>query len=640
MVLESSVATATPRRVFCVFEHKYRSRAVADEIVSGRFPIQGRTIELGAEPDWIGAMLPADREWRLEWSKFYYGLDLATATEETGHGKYAVAWRRLVDSWIAQVPIDHDPSDVIGRRIQNWVYAWSRFADCVDLESSGAGFEARVAASLQAQVAYLRQHLTRERNHRTLELYALFIAALALPDIDVDRGLLRFAVDALYENLVADVLPDGVQRERSTHYHHVVLRSFVGLLVNARRFGMSLPGGFDARVERACEFSLHCHRPDGSIPALSDSDSGSYLDLLEAAGELFQRTDFTYVATRGRRGERPRSTSASFPDGGYFVQRSGWGGDTRAITDERYLIFDCGAIGDGGHGHYDALNVEIAAQDAPLVIDPGRYTYCDDPPHWRRWFKTTAAHNTVTVDGLDQTPYRRGKPKGDVARARLRQRATGAALDLLWGEVESPLYGVIHRRRILFVANEYWLIEDELDADGVHRYDLRFHLTSDQRIIALDVTPTGWRALTPRVSLIFAGDANARVESGWVSAEYGVKRAAPVVSFRRDGAGRTRFVTLVAPVGPDSEPPPDLHVRFDAPLAVADVTCGSNRGIHDRIAWTLDGSARPIGGSARVAIASWIRCSSASSPQEVTLTSADIVDIALRGPTASEGADR
>jgi Heparinase II/III-like protein len=199
---------------------------------------------------------------------------------------------------------------------------------------------------------------------------------------------------------------------------------------------------------------------------------------------------------------------------------------------------------------------------------------------------------------------------------------------------------VIHRRRILFVANEYWLIEDELDADGVHRYDLRFHLTPDQQIIALDVTPTGWRALTPRVSLIFAGDANARVESGWVSAEYGVKRGAPVVTFTRDGAGRTRFVTLVAPVGPDNEPPPDLHVRFDAPLAVADVTRGSKRDIHDRIRWTLDGAARPIAGNARGAIASWVRCSSASSPQEVTLSPADVVDVALCGPTASDGADR
>ena len=634
--MRDTVVTAAPRRVFCVFEHKYRSRAVADEVVAGRFPIQGRTIELGVEPDWIGAALPADREWRLEWSKFYYGLDLATATEQTGDGKYAVAWQRLVDSWIAQVPIDCDPSDVVGRRIQNWVYAWSRFADCVDLESTAAGFEARLGASLQAQVAYLRHHLTRERNHRTLELYALFVAALALPDIDAGGRLLHFAVDALHENLVTDVLPDGVQRERSTHYHHVVLRSFIGLLVNARQFGISLPSGVHARVERACEFSLHCHRPDGSIPALSDSDSGSYLDLLEAAGDLFQRRDFTYVATRGSRGEPPRSTSTSFPDGGYFIQRSGWGGDTRAIADERYLIFDCGAIGDGGHGHYDALNVEIAAEGAPLVIDPGRYTYCDDPPHWRRWFKCTAAHNTVTVDGLDQMPYRRGKPKSDAARARLRQRATRSALDLLWGEVESPLYGVIHRRRILFVANEYWLIEDELDADGAHRYDLRFHLTPDQQPIALESAADGWRALTPRMSLIFAGRATARVDGGWVSSEYGIKQAAPVVTFTRDDAGCARFVTMIAP-GRNTEPPPDLRVRFEAHIAVADVTCGARREIHDRIVWALDGVARPIADGTRVAIASWVRSSSASSPQEVTLSPADIV---LHKTITSDGAPR
>ena len=629
-------APCAPRPVYCVIDGEHRNLKVAEAVAEGRFSIQGVTVDLGVEPDWLGAALPADREWRLEWSKFYYGLDLATAAEQSGDGKYAVAWRRLVDSWIAQVPIDHDPSDVIGRRIQNWVYAWSRLADCVDLDSHAPDFEARVTASLQAQVAHLRQHLTRERNHRTLELYALFIAALALPDIDAGGRLLQFAIDALYENLVADVLPDGVQRERSTHYHHVVLRSFIGLLVNARRFGISLPGGFDARVERACEFSLHCHRPDGSIPALSDSDSGSYLDLLEAAGDLFQRRDFTYVATRGSRGEPPRSTSTSFPDGGYFIQRSGWGGDTRAIADERYLIFDCGAIGDGGHGHYDALNVEIAADGAPLVIDPGRYSYCDDPPHWRRWFKSTAAHNTVTVDGLDQTPYRRGKPKSDVARARLCQRATRSALDLLWGEVESPLYDVIHRRRILFVANEYWLIEDELDADGAHRYDLRFHLTPDQQPIALESAADGWRALTPRMSLIFAGKATARVDGGWVSAEYGIKQAAPVVTFTRDGAGFARFVTLIAP-GRDTEPPPDLRVRIGAHITVADVMCGANRQVHDQIAWTLDGTARPMADATRPAIARWVRQSSSPSPQAVTLSLDDIV---FQGPAVRDGAGR
>jgi hypothetical protein len=617
--------------VFCVFEHRYRSRAVADAIVEGRFPIQGRTIDLGTEPDWLGASLPADREWRLEWSKFYYGLDLATAAEQTRNPEYAAAWQRLVDSWIAQVPIDHDPSDVIGRRVQNWLYAWSRFERCIDFQSRAPGFEARICDSLQAQAVHLQRNLTRERNHRTLELYALFIAALALPAIDADGRLLPFAIDALHQNLLEDVLRDGVQRERSTHYHHVVLRSFVGLLVNTRRFAIPLPAGFESRLTRACEFALHCHRPDGSIPALSDSDSGSYLDLLEVAGEILDRPDFIYVATRGRRGEPPRATAASFPIGGYFIQRSGWGTGARALRRERYLIFDCGPVGDGGHGHYDALNVEIAADGAPLVIDPGRYTYCDDPPHWRRWFKGSAAHNTVTVDGLDQTPYRRGKPKGPVANVRLRRRATRPSFDLLWGEVVSPLYEVVHRRRILFVGNDYWLIEDELEGDRPHRFDLRFHLTPDQPHVDVAATASGWRARTSRTVIMFAGDATAHVESGWVSSEYGRKDPAPILTFTREGVECARFVTLIAPCGANQ--PSDLRVELEGEIAAARISCATNG--EDRVEWTLDGRPRRTEGASESMLARWTRhVSSRSTARQVQLSRDDVV----LGPSFSAGA--
>jgi len=51
-----------PRRVFCVYEHKYQRRSVADAVVLGRFPIQGVTPDLGSTPDWLGAALPADKE--------------------------------------------------------------------------------------------------------------------------------------------------------------------------------------------------------------------------------------------------------------------------------------------------------------------------------------------------------------------------------------------------------------------------------------------------------------------------------------------------------------------------------------------------------------------------------------------------
>ncbi|HEY3093097.1 MAG TPA: alginate lyase family protein [Vicinamibacterales bacterium] len=602
------LAVTSPRRLFCVFEHMYSSVAVADAVAAGHFPIQGVTVTLGLEPDWLGAPLPRDREWRLEWSKFYYGLDLATAAERTGAARYLTTWQRLVSSWIAQVPIDHDPTDVIGRRIQNWLYAWSRFAERFDVEASMPGFEARLTDSLRAQVAFLRGHLTRERNHRTLELYALFVAALSLRSLDPDGSLLAFAIAALTENLLTDILPDGVHRERSTHYHHVVLRSFIGMRENARRFGLRLSPAFDERLTRACEFALHCHRPDGTIPALSDSDGGSYLDLLQLAGTLLERPDFTYVATRGRAGEPPFSRSASFPDGGYFVQRSGWGDRGRAMKDERYLILDCGSLGDGGHGHYDALSIEIAAEGGPLLIDPGRYTYCDDEPsHWRRWFKGTAAHNTVTVDGADQTPYRRGKPKGPVARAHLERRVTRPGLDVLWGEALSPAYDVVHRRRILFVGDEYWLIEDSLDADDPHRYQLRFHLTPDQRDVAIESLGDRSRALTPRLSLLVSGRATPGVEPGWVSFEYGTKHEAPVVTFTADGAARASFVTLVMPRTHANDPPPEFAVRFARGVATADVRCVAAGHVYDRVTWTLDGNAAPLGADAGTAVATWSR---------------------------------
>jgi len=596
-----------PRRVFCVYEHKYQRRSVADAVVLGRFPIQGVTPDLGSTPDWLGAALPADKEWRLEWTKFYYGLDLAAAAEENGSTAYLRAWQRLVVSWIAQVPAGADPSDVIGRRVQNWIYAWSRFAERFDLESDAPGFTTTISTSLRDQVSHLEHHLTRERNHRTLELYALFIAALALPALDPGGRLLDFAVDALHGNLHEDVLPDGVQRERSTHYHHVVLRSFLGFRENARRFGLAVPPGFDDRLERACEFALHCHRPDGHIPALSDSDSGSYLDLLALAGDLLGRPDFTYVATRGRAGTAPATRHATFPLGGYFVQRSGWGSPRCSIADERYLIFDCGPLGDGGHGHYDALNVELAAGGGPLVVDPGRYTYCDEAPHWRHWFKGTPAHNTVTVDRLDQTPYRRGRPKGAVAEARLLQRGTSAGLDVLWGEARSPAYPAIHRRRVVFVGDEYWLIEDELAANEPHRYELRFHLAPEAADgLVLRQLSGSIAAIGSRVAIIVAGGSLAATETGWISGEYGIKREAPVAVFTAESVARATFITLVAPRAAGEREVPALTVRRTGQLTVATIHRG--RGTpHDEVVWTSDGREGRLPGCGGAGLAAFSR---------------------------------
>ncbi|MEW6129110.1 MAG: alginate lyase family protein [Acidobacteriota bacterium] len=538
-----------PRPVFCIIENGYQDTAIANQVCRGLFTHAGMTLHLGLPPNWFSELLPEDDEYRIEWSKFYYGLNLANAYEKTGDSKYLDTWKTLIDSWVEQVPVGFDSSDVTARRIQNWIYTWNRFADASRFPGFSYKTAEKIYTSLYHQIDYLKQNLTTERNHRTLELYALFIASLAFPTLDQDSGLLRFAVENLEENIQTDILADGVHREQSTHYHMTVLRSFIGALANGRRLGIEFSSAYKERLVSACEFALHCHRPDGWIPALSDSDTGSYLDLLGLAGQLLNRSDFIYVASKGRKGVAPVSKFASFHKGGYFFQRSGWGEEVEHFDEEKFLVFDCGPLGDGGHGHYDSLNVEIFANRNPLIIDPGRFTYNEGEPNLRHWFKGTKAHNTVCVDGLDQTAYRRGKAlKGSVARSQLSARLTAPDFDVLIGTVESRQYEVVHTRRIFFVNREYWLINDQLIGQQPHHYDLRFHLSPDaQNDLRMFTHRNNQILQSSKFQLISAPIYQTEIAQGWYAPEYGVKYPAPVVSISTQGQTEARFFTLIYP---------------------------------------------------------------------------------------------
>jgi Heparinase II/III-like protein/Heparinase II/III N-terminus len=592
----AAAGPADPRPVVCVIEHLHRDRSIADGVRAGRYRHAGVTLELGVEPDWRDPRLPADDEWRIEWSKFYEGLDLAHAYRETGDAGYLDAWVRLADSWIRQVPPGADPSDVIGRRVQNWVYAWQGFAAAPGFPGLPGGFGERLLASLDGQLSHLEANLTPERNHRTLELYGLLVVSLALPALDPDGRRARSALGELHRNLLTDVWPDGVHRECSTHYHMIALRSFVGARQNAVRHGLPVPDGYDDRLAAACRFAMHAHRPDGTIPAISDADSGSYLDVLERAAEMLDLPEARWVATAGRAGRPPAERHVSFPNGGYHVQRSGWGQGATPRDRERFLLLDCGPLGDGGHGHYDLLSVEIFGAGRPLVVDPGRYSYSEEGRNWRRWFKGTAAHNTVTVDRLDQTPYQRGKPKGPVAAGRLLARHTVPGLDVLTARAASPAYDAVHDRQVAFVADQYWLVADALRATGRHRYEQRWHLHPEAwGRTRVRRRRRDWVVLAPGLALVFPGPSRPRLEEGWVAEEYGVKRRAPVVVATRTGAD-AGFLTLVWPLADERLPVPRVRVTGGEAgwVAVTVEGVGAAGAEVDRIAWSSSGS-----GSAR-----------------------------------------
>jgi hypothetical protein len=93
-------------------------------------------------------------------------------------------------------------------------------------------------------------------------------------------------------------------------------------------------------------------------------------------------------------------TGWDFADGGYLLFGARFG-----EPDEIKGMVDCGPLGYLGiaaHGHADALAITLSVAGEQCLVDPGTWSYWQAPA-WRDYFRGTSAHNTVRVDGVDQS---------------------------------------------------------------------------------------------------------------------------------------------------------------------------------------------------------------------------------------------
>ena len=534
---------------------QYYPVADADETQPGKIEaLMHETFEFNREAhrlsepiDWLHNP-SADVEWHILLHKFYYAVGLGLAFERSADTRYVQRWAGLLDGWMRATPPGFIAADVTGRRVQNWIYSYHHFVTHA-AHDMGAhidpAFHRRLLRSIHEQVEYLSEHLTPKRNHRTLELYAIFLAGVVFPEMGSAAHWREFALAQTLTNMDSDLLADGVHCELSTDYHHLVLKNYLNFRRLASLNDIKVPQVMDQALQRALEFSLHVHKPDGIVPSLSDGDARSFLDLLQQAADLYGRADMLYVATRGAQGMPPRQRVAHFAASGYSVVRSDWGGGATPFVDAQYLVFDSGPLGEGNHGHFDCLSFELAAFGRSLIVDPGRYTYSEAGDfNWRVHFRGTAAHNTVCVDGRQQTRYTpkpikedsrhapgsvRHKINGPAPEARLLERFHSAHLDLLHGQARSHEYDAVHQRCIVFVDRRYWIVSDWLRAPTQHDYTLNFQLGAHAQGHTELSTSDGLRLRSP--GLLIAQPARARVHHAvrpsWVSARYGDKQAAP-----------------------------------------------------------------------------------------------------------------
>ena len=500
----------------------------ADKILRHEFDFNNEVHRLPKTFDW--KKNPSlDIEWLILLHKFYYAKDLAGAYDYTGDEKYTQKWMDLVSSWIRNVPDGFINSQVTGRRLQQWLLAYYYFVPEKRSAAITPSFLVELLRSVHSQTLYLCEHLTPEGNHRTIELYSIFLVAVVFHELRESAWLLDFAKQELLKNMEQDLLGDGVHRELSTDYHHTVLKNHLRVRALAVLNGIALAPRFDEMMNKALEFSMYVHKPDGLIPAINDGDSNSYLSLLKKACSHYPNEQFLYVVSKGKEGTPPCERSKGFSDSGYYVLRGSW--THEPYEDGLYLLFDCGPLGFGTHGHYDLLSFEAAAYGHSLVVDPGRYTYSDESAegiNWRRMFKGTAYHNTVVVDGKDQIPYRRGKPVGPEPRASVKTFATADGFDFVQAQALSHEYPVVHERTVFFAVPEYWIVTDMLHGEGSHTYDLYFHLAP--RALGRTALHTRGKSLwvsSPNLLIAqpLSSNIHTSIEDGFVSPQYGDRKS-------------------------------------------------------------------------------------------------------------------
>jgi hypothetical protein len=143
----------------------------------------------------------------------------------------------------------------------------------------------------------------------------------------------------------------------------------------------------------------------------------------------------------------------------------------------------------------------------------------------------------------------------------------------------------VHQRRILFVAGEYWIVEDRLTALTPHRYDLRFHLSPAASAEAHVYGGAHPVASASGVALLFGDAHDVAIEPGWVSPSYGIKMPAGVVVATEQQRTNARFLTVVAP-RPRWAPLPRLRVQTAPDAAVTVIAIeGMSIGSRDLVAW-------------------------------------------------------
>jgi hypothetical protein len=534
---------------------------------------------------------PADAKIIHELNRHQHLPRLAKAFFLTGDEPYASEAVGQMESWIEQNPkwhgVNWQSSLELAIRCISWLWTLVLLLPSESLTESSLR---RICKSLFAQLDHIYRYpstYTSPNTHLIGEASALLMAGILFSELPRSSAWRDFGSHTLVREMQRQVPEDGVYCELSSYYHSYVVDFYLQVLTLSQRNSVFLPDWVWNRLSRMVEFVMYLTRPDGTIPLLGDDDGGRALALastdyrcfadgLCSAAVTFARGDFKFQAGGFREesfwlfgpeawptfnslpAKPPSEMSRIFQDSGYCTQRSGWGkGDT-------HVTFDFNGLGSpsGGHGHADALSITMFSNGHDFIIDPGTSVY-NAAPNWRKFFRSTSAHNTVVVDGMSQSKPGHTFAWKTKANVRLRQQIALSELDYVDAEHDgfTAATGITHRRRLVFVRPNYWILLDDLCGRGEHDISFLYHFAAEAKLAILGDEKRGdvdCRASigAAGLQLMMYGSDATRAEAvcgekspiqGWASLRYGDRHPSPVLKASMTGPAPVSMMSFLVP---------------------------------------------------------------------------------------------
>lgn len=343
------------------------------------------------ELGWDNADLP--KLWRYN---LHYFDDLSSAGAESRY-----AWHReLMLRWVRENPpglgTGWEPYPC-SLRMVNWI-KWALQGnepppECID--------------SLAVQTRWLAMRIEWHLlgNHLFANAKALVFAGLMFEGPEADAWK-KAGLRILGTEVAEQILPDGGQFERSPMYHALALEDMLDLYNISSTFPNCLPEETIRLWRGAGErmrswMAAMCH-PDGEIAFFNDAAIG----VAPSPAELE-----AYARRLGLDETRPMLEGVTHLDPSGYV---------RMQRGQAVAVLDVAPVGPDhlpGHAHADTLSFEFSLLGQRVFVNSGTSLY--DVGAERSRQRGTAAHNTVTLDGLDSSEVwsgfrvaRRARPFG------------------------------------------------------------------------------------------------------------------------------------------------------------------------------------------------------------------------------------